>query len=89
MLLPKNFDLPNLKQRRKSNGYPKQSDVAEYLGVSRQTVHSLEAHGIVPQRGAKFWVKLQSVYGLTIEQWAEVEESYDQSREKVVKPPAD
>lgn len=74
MFLPKNFELSMLRQRRKANGYPKQADVAKALGRHVQTIKRLEAKGIPPLCDARDWVKLQHIYGLTIEQFAHLQE---------------
>ena len=75
MFLPSNFSLSMLRQRRKANGFQKQSDVATYVGRHVQTIKRLESQGVLPLCDARDWVKLQNVYGLTIEQFAQLQET--------------
>ena len=80
MQIPPNFSLSMLRQRRKANGFPKQTDVAEYLGRQVNTIKLLESRGVLPRGDAQDWVKLQRVYGLTIEDFAHLQKMISEGK---------
>lgn len=78
MQLPNEFTLKMLKDRRRSHGFPSQKSVADYIGVHRNTIYAIESKGIWPEGKPDLMVKLQFVYGLTIEQMAFIEKNRHQ-----------
>lgn len=59
----------SLKPRRKANGFKTQASVAAFVGKSITVIRRLEQEAVLPHGDAGLWVRLQSVYGLTIEEF--------------------